>query len=129
MNNYIEKIKLALLRFLLFRKVFIILHKTFFNKAKFTNSKEYWESRYISGGNSGLGSYNHLAKYKAEFLNDFAKKQDIEKVIELGCGDGSQLKLFDFNRYVGYDISETIILKCKEVFKNDRNAGSRREGD
>jgi hypothetical protein len=33
---------------------------------KFSGSKAYWENRYADGGNSGAGSYNRLADFKAE---------------------------------------------------------------
>ena len=31
--------------------------------------------RYKKGGNSGAGSYNHLAEFKAEVLNQFVKEK------------------------------------------------------
>lgn len=83
------------------------------------NSKEYWEERYKSGGNSGAGSYGRLAEYKAEFINDFTEKHNIDSVVEFGCGDGNQLSLFKCKYYMGYDVSPTIILKCIERFSDD----------
>src|SRR5215207_6091130 len=59
----------------------------------FHGSEDYWITRYATGGNSGAGSYNKLAEYKAEVLNDFVKRHNVESVIEYGCGDGNQLKL------------------------------------
>ena len=41
------------------------------------NSREYWEKRYASGGNSGAGSYNYLAEFKAEILNNFVTENNI----------------------------------------------------
>lgn len=38
------------------------------------NSKNYWENRYKSGGNSGAGSYSNLAEFKAEIINEFVAK-------------------------------------------------------
>lgn len=83
------------------------------------NSKEYWENRYKSGGHSGAGSYGRLAEFKADFINDFIIIHSIEEVVEFGCGDGNQLSLFECKHYTGYDVSETIILKCREKFLND----------
>ncbi len=37
----------------------------------FNTSGEYWEERYKVGGNSGAGSYNNLAKFKGEIINNF----------------------------------------------------------
>ena len=37
------------------------------------NSKKFWNERYLNGGNSGSGSYNHLAHFKANVINQFIK--------------------------------------------------------
>ena len=37
------------------------------------NSSKYWERRYEQGDNSGSGSYNHLARFKADILNKFVE--------------------------------------------------------
>lgn len=84
------------------------------------NSKLYWEARYKNGGNSGAGSYNKLALFKAEIINEFIKKNNIKSVIDYGVGDGNQLKLLYTNiDYIGLDISPTVINKCKHLFIND----------
>jgi hypothetical protein len=72
------------------------------------NSKEYWEKRYSRGGNSGVGSQGILAKYKADIINNFVNSHLIQSVCELGCGD-SLFELFDFDNYIGYDVSQFII--------------------
>ena len=64
----------------------------FYKNRKFTASDDYWEERYSKGKNSGAGSYNELARFKAEVLNGFVQKQNIRSVIEFGCGDGNQLQ-------------------------------------
>lgn len=82
------------------------------------NSKEYWESRYRTGGNSGAGSYNHLAKYKAVFLTDFIEGHNIKSMVEFGCGDGNNLKITsDYNPELvveGVDVSQTALSMCRE---------------
>ena len=75
-------------------------------------SREYWEERYSQGGNSGAGSYGHLAEFKAEVINGFIEQHEIKNVIEWGCGDGNQLGLFRCEEYIGYDVSETAIEIC-----------------
>lgn len=85
----------------------------------FSNSGDYWEKRYASNGNSGIGSYGRLANYKAEFLNEFVTKNRVQSVIEFGSGDGNQLSLAKYPSYIGFDISETAILNCREKFTND----------
>ena len=86
----------------------------------FVGSKKYWEERYITGGNSGLGSYGKLARFKVEIINKFIKENEIIKVIEFGCGDGNQLSLFKIDDYIGLDIAETSIIMCKKRFKGDK---------
>lgn len=86
---------------------------------KFTTSDKYWEERYKKGYNSGTGSYNKLAEFKAEIINSFVEKNDISTVIEFGCGDGNQLKYFNFKSYIGYDVSKTVISLCRNLYKND----------
>jgi len=85
------------------------------------NSATYWENRYVGGENSGVGSYGIMAKYKAEVLNQFVESNGIISVIEFGSGDGNQLKFYNFKNYLGFDISQTAILKCKDLFKLDNS--------
>ena len=88
---------------------------------QFTNSGSYWERRYARGGDSGAGSYNKLAEYKAEIVNDFVAENQITSVIEFGCGDGNQLLLANYEHYIGYDISPVALARCRELFKGDSN--------
>lgn len=81
--------------------------------------EKYWEYRYREKGNSGSGSYGRLACFKAEIINDFIKKNKIQKCIELGCGDGNQLSLFECPSFVGLDVSKTIIAENQLRFKED----------
>lgn len=78
------------------------------------------EKKYDLGRTSGAGSYKELAEFKANIINCFIEKEDIETVIEYGCGDGNQLKLADYPSYIGFDISSEAISRCKEIFANDR---------
>lgn len=88
-------------------------------KISFTGSKKYWETRYAAGGTSGAGSYGKSAEFKAEVVNSFVRKYGINSVIEFGCGDGNQLRLFDLPHYVGLDISRTAIEFCLTRFVKD----------
>lgn len=90
-------------------------------RSRHFNSKAYWEQRYKKGGNSGAGSYGRLANYKADFLNNFAKEHGITTVIEFGSGDGAQLGLFKFKRYIGLDVSKTSIGTCIQQYADDKN--------
>jgi len=85
----------------------------------FSGSTSYWESRYASGGNSGVGSYDKFAEFKAEVVNKFVAEHQVQSVIEFGCGDGNQLKLAAYPRYLGLDVSPTAIAKCRKDFAGD----------
>ncbi len=87
----------------------------------FEGSAAYWDKRYKAGGNSGAGSYNRLAKFKAEFLNGFVEKHSITTVVEFGSGDGAQLKLAKYPFYVGVDISPTAVEAGRVMFAGDEN--------
>lgn len=86
----------------------------------FQGSENYWIQRYESGGNSGAGSYADLAQFKAEIINQFVREHDVRSVIEFGSGDGNQLTLSDYPRYLGFDISPKAIALCEGKFANDK---------
>ncbi len=86
----------------------------------FPGSELYWEARYSEGGNSGAGSYERLAEFKAEVINAFVAEQGITSVIELGCGDGNQLGLARYPEYQGLDVSEAALARCRSRFADDR---------
>jgi hypothetical protein len=85
----------------------------------FQSSASYWEDRYKSGGRSGSGSYDELAKFKANVINEFMREKHIKTVIEHGCGDGNQLTYGDYPTYMGFDVSSEAISICKENFSHD----------
>ncbi len=91
----------------------------FFKKKGLFQSGTYWENRYKSGGNSGAGSYNHLAEFKAETINQLIRDHRLSSVIEFGCGDGNQLGLLQCDHYVGMDISSSEIQRCEKKYAND----------
>ena len=86
---------------------------------RFSGSISYWEDRYSTGGNSGVGSYGKFAEFKAAVLNEFVAKHNLRSVIEFGCGDGNQLKLAAYPTYLGFDVSETAVAKCRKLFQGD----------
>jgi hypothetical protein len=85
----------------------------------FTTSGSYWESRYREGGSSGVGSYGALGQFKAEVINTFVAEHQVATVIELGCGDGAQLRLARYPSYVGVDVSPTVVARCEKEFAVD----------
>ncbi len=87
----------------------------------FPGTREYWEERYRQGGDSGVGSYGELAEFKANIINTFVRENDIDTVIEFGCGDGNQLSSFDFPHYIGFDVSRKAIELCAKRFYDDKS--------
>jgi len=83
-------------------------------------SSAYWENRYKTGGNSGAGSYNKLAEFKAAVLNQAMLEFQVRKVIEFGCGDGNQLSMLNVPDYIGLDVSQTVLQHCILKFKEDK---------
>jgi hypothetical protein len=90
-----------------------------FKRRRFDGSADYWERRYIDGGNSGAGSYNRLAEFKAAFLNDFVARNEIRSVIEFGSGDGAQLELARYPEYIGVDVSRAAVEATRSRFASD----------
>lgn len=89
-------------------------------KMKFNfSSKDYWELRYSTAGNSGHGSYGKFAEDKSNYINKLIKDYDLKSCIEYGCGDGNNLKYYNFEKYLGLDVAETSIQLCIAQYKND----------
>lgn len=88
---------------------------------RLAGTPEYWEYRYLTGGNSGEGSLGEAAERKAKFVNDLVKVEKISSVIDWGCGDGNQLALLEIEGYLGVEVSPTAIRECIDKF-GDRHA-------
>lgn len=108
----------GLVRLPLIGTIFTFLLKIF-NYLTFRTSINYWENRYLINRNSGEGSYGLLSEFKAEIINKFVYENNISSVIEFGCGDGHQLSLAKYPKYIGLDVSKSAILICKNRFLND----------
>jgi len=98
-----------------------LARRIYWNLRTFAGSKNYWEERYSTGGNSGVGSYGKFGEFKAAVINEFVAKHNLRSVIEFGCGDGNQLTLAKYPTYLGFDVSETAVSKCEELFGGDAN--------
>ncbi len=103
--------------------------KIFFKIYRFPGSESYWDQRYLSGGDSGVGSYGKFAEFKAEILNDFVRENGVMSIIEYGCGDGNQLKGAAYPRYLGFDVSPAAISMCKRLFDGDSTKQFRAIGE
>lgn len=87
--------------------------------ATFPGATRYWKQRYAKGGTSGAGSYGEAAQSKARVINDFVAANQVRDVIEFGCGDGAQLALADYPRYVGLDPAPQAVDMCADRFSDD----------
>ncbi|MCW2586899.1 MAG: glycosyl transferase group 1 [Frankiales bacterium] len=85
----------------------------------FVGSASYWERRYATGGDSGVGSYDQLAQFKATTLNRFVADHGVASVVELGCGDGNQLALAEYPSYIGLDVAPSAVDRCIAAFRDD----------
>jgi len=88
-------------------------------RSDFDGSADYWDRRYRLGSDSGAGSYGQTAAHKAEFVNAFVAERHVQSVIEFGCGDGNQLTLAEYPRYVGLDVSPEAVRACQARFAGD----------
>lgn len=114
-----ERFKRAIARIPVVGDLARTIHYYFRRPPAFSGSAAYWERRYAEGGNSGAGSYNELAQFKAEILNDFVARYGVKSVIEYGCGDGNQLRLATYPRYLGFDVSQEAVRMCRQAFAGD----------
>lgn len=83
--------------------------------------KGYWEDIYRYGGTSGNGSYGEIALFKANIVNNIIEKYNANTVIEFGCGDGNQLGYMNYNNYIGFDISNSAVERCRNLYINDNS--------
>jgi hypothetical protein len=60
-----------------------------------------------------------LAAFKAKVLSTFVAENAIASCIEFGCGDGNQLGLVSWPRYIGLDVSVTAVTRCISRYAND----------
>ena len=88
-------------------------------RLRWKGTEAFWEQHYVAGGDSGSGSFGQLAHFKADTLNRFILANDVESVIEFGCGDGNQLSLARYPRYVGLDVASVAIDWCIRRFADD----------
>lgn len=108
-----KSVKKAMVHY--FYSVFFLLSPRSFS------SRSYWEKRYKDDGDSGEGSYGKLSHFKSGIINNFVKQNGIQRVLELGCGDGNQLKSLKIPEYIGLDVSKTSIKLCISKFRKEKN--------
>lgn len=81
-------------------------------------SKYDWEARYRGGNNSGDGSYGRSGQFKSDTMNRIVREHGIKSVVDIGCGDGEQIKDFAVESYHGFDVAPTAIDWCRQRYVN-----------
>jgi hypothetical protein len=69
----------------------------------------YWEKRYSGGGTSGAGSVGQPREWKWKIIDETVGA--LNSVVDVSCGDLSFWENRDCEKYVGIDISETVISR------------------
>ncbi|MER7433906.1 class I SAM-dependent methyltransferase [Pseudonocardia alni] len=88
-------------------------------RLRFPGTETYWDRRYEAGGSSGAGSYGPQAEWKARVVNGWVAEREVTSVVDLGCGDGNQLALAEYPRYLGLDLSAAAVRLCIRRFADD----------
>ena len=77
------------------------------------NKHEYWENRYLNKGISGPGSRGYYKEKRWDIINQ--RIPPIQDVIDVGCGDLAFWEGIECEKYIGIDISETIINRNRQL--------------
>jgi SAM-dependent methyltransferase len=84
-------------------------------------SSGFWDLHYRARGTSGPGSRGEAAAIKAREVNRIVAANDVQSVVEFGCGDGYQLGLLSIPQYIGLDISPNVLRRCIREYGSDRS--------
>lgn len=76
------------------------------------DEKKYWEKRSTS-----WIEQSKVDEVKSSKLKKIIKQLDFKSVLDVGCGSGRFVPLFEGKEYEGCDISKTLIEHCKKEFK------------
>jgi len=89
--------------------------------------REYWDARYRSGRDSGVGSYGNEVEIKLKFLVELINSvyPEVKTILDVGCGDfnlGKQLldRIPEDVTYLGLDVSEAIVSRNNNSYGSDR---------
>jgi SAM-dependent methyltransferase len=85
--------------------------------------KEYWDSRYRQGGNSGAGSYGEESFMKAHVINYWINQLGLHTIFEVGSGDANNLLMYKVPiSYYGYDLSQKAVEIGREKTRKISNS-------
>lgn len=85
------------------------------------NTPEYWDDRYRTGVGAGNGSRGRLYEFKLNTVQNIVDDFGIESVVDVGCGDGTQMMSLRVKKYTGLDISPTAIDIASRLSGKGRN--------
>jgi len=77
----------------------------------------FWDKRYKKEPNlgSGKGSRSYLAEKKLEIIQECINNDQIENILDQGCGDLYWIKNLNVSNYTGLDFSQVVIEKNREL--------------
>jgi 2-polyprenyl-3-methyl-5-hydroxy-6-metoxy-1,4-benzoquinol methylase len=76
----------------------------------------FWNERYSTGIISGLGSIGLYREYKWSIISNLSN--DLDDIIDIGCGDLSFWEGRDCKNYTGTDVSNVVIERNRKVRPN-----------
>lgn len=79
-----------------------------------------WAKSADGKGTSGTGSTVAITQEYRHYLEDFIKSHKIKSIVDAGCGDWEFSSVVDWNhaRYLGVDISTTVIAQVRQKYQN-----------
>lgn len=88
-------------------------------KINFDN-RNFWNSRYTTNMKlgSGTGSRGVNLKMKEDLVKQIILHDEINSVLDIGCGDCEVNKNIDIPNYTGFDVSDVIVKMNSKKFKD-----------
>lgn len=81
---------------------------------------QYWNTRYAGGYGTGNGSKGRLKEFKLQSVQKIVDDYAVKSVVDVGCGDGSQLAGLKVAEYRGLDISDVAIGQASKLTNEHR---------
>lgn len=79
-------------------------------------TKIYWNKRYLTTNfGSGGGSIGKSQEWKWNVIKEYLS-EDLNDIIDVGCGDLQFIEGQQIRKYLGIDFSEAIVNKNKELY-------------
>jgi 2-polyprenyl-3-methyl-5-hydroxy-6-metoxy-1,4-benzoquinol methylase len=84
---------------------------------KFDN-ENFWNSRYRNNPElgSGPGSRGEISFIKKKIINDLISSNEVESVLDYGCGDLFCVNPMATQTYIGVDISDVVLKMNRDKF-------------